>query len=456
MSVSTDRERLWSSGRWPVVAGALALMTFIAIESFAVTTVLPVVATDLDGLRWYSVAYAATLTAALVGMIAGGSWADRAGVTLPLMWGGALFLIGIGLCAVAPDMTTFVLGRFLQGLGGGIDSVVIYVVIAKHIPGPLQASMFGLLTAAWLVPSMAGPLAAGLVAEVLHWRVVFAVVLAGSVIALAALLWATWTPRSTGVGDSGPQPQTGPVFGRKGWAAVAAAGCLMGLHLGGQQPYPRNTILLVVLVAALVMLSTRLLPPGTIRARPGVPALIGLRGLLGAAVVTTDVYLPLYLQKERNFSPSSAGLVIAIGALGWVVGAWMQGRTADSTAGDGLMLMRATSLVVCGPVGALAFIGGAIPVAGAIAGCVLMGIGMGMAYPRISSGVIAGSQPGEQGANSSALQASESMATSAVLAGTGVVLTGAAGASGYDVVYTAAVVVAVAAVVLSRQAVRNG
>lgn len=85
MSVNTDRERLWSSGRWPVVAAALALMTFIAIESFAVTTVLPVVATDLDGLQWYSVAYAATLTAALVGMIAGGSWADRAGVTIPLM-----------------------------------------------------------------------------------------------------------------------------------------------------------------------------------------------------------------------------------------------------------------------------------------------------------------------------------------------------------------------------------
>ena len=454
MSVNIDRERLWSSGRWPVVAGALALMTFIAIESFAVTTVLPVVATDLDGLKWYSVAYAATLTAALVGMITGGSWADRVGVTIPLIWGGALFLIGIGLCAVAPDMTTFVIGRFVQGLGGGIDSVVIYVVIAKHIPGQLQASMFGLLTAAWLVPSMAGPLAAGLVAEVLHWRIVFAVVLAGSAIALVALLGATWTPRSTGAGDSGPRSSTGPVFGRKGWAAVAAATCLMGLHLGGQQPYPRNTILLVVLVTALVMLSTQLLPPGTLRARRGVPALIGLRGLLGAAVVITDVYLPLYLQKERDFSPSNAGLVIAIGALGWAVGAWVQGRAADSATSAGRTLFRATLLVVCGPLGALAFISGAIPLPGAVAGCVLMGIGMGMAYPRISSGVIAGSQRGEQGANSSALQASESMATSAFLAGTGVVLTAFAGSSGYNVVYAAAIAVAVAAVVLGRRAAR--
>jgi MFS family permease len=451
MSMNADQERLWSSGRWPVVAAALALMTFIAIESFAVTTVLPVVAADLDGLRWYSVAYAATLTAALVGMIAGGAWADRDGVTVPLMWGGVLFLVGIGLCAIAPDMTTFVVGRLLQGLGGGIDSVVIYVVIAKRIPGPLQANMFGLLTTAWLVPSMAGPLVAGLVAEVLHWRVVFAVLLVGSAMALATLLWATWTLWSAAVGVAGRRSHERQVFGRRGGYAIAAATCLMGLHLGGQQPFPRNVTLVAVLGVVLVALSTQLLPPGTLRARPGVPALIGLRGLLGATVVTTDVYLPLYLQDERDFSPGRAGLVIAIGAIGWAVGAWIQRRTSDR-AGDGRTLTRATMLVVCGPAGALAFISGAIPIAGAVAGCVLMGVGMGTAYPKISAGVIAGSQPDEQGANSSALQASESMATSAFLAGTGVLLTVAAGASGYNFVYAMAIAVAVGAVGLGCQA----
>ena len=453
MSTGTHHERLWSAERWPVVAGTLALMTFIAIESFAVTTVLPVVAADLDGLRWYSVAYAATLTAALVGMVTGGSWVDQAGVTTPLLWGGALFLVGIGLCAVAPDMTTFVAGRFLQGLGGGIDSVVIYVVIGQRIPAPLQARMFGLLTAAWLVPSMAGPLAAGLVAEALHWRVVFAAVLAGSTVALAALLWSTRSPVADhGVGNRG----TGPVVGRRGWYAIAAAGCLMGLHLGGQQAYPGNAISFAVLVVALVAVSTRLLPAGTLLARPGVARLVALRGLLGAAVVTTDVYLPLYLQAERGFTAGSAGLVIAIGAIGWAVGAWIQGRASEAAADGGRVLVRATALVVCGPVGALLFIAGAAPVAGAAIGCVLMGIGMGMAYPRISAGVIAGSPVRKRGVNSSSLQASESMSTSAILAGAAVVLTLLSGSSGYGLVYAVAVAVAALASGVAWRSTRMG
>lgn len=442
MSADLERERLWGSGRGPVVAGTLALMTFIAIESFAVTTVLPVVAADLDGLQWYSVAYAATITAALVGMVVGGSWADRAGVATPLVWGGGLFLLGIGLCALAPDMTTFVAGRFLQGLGGGIDSVVIYVVIGQRIPARLRTRMFGLLTAAWLVPSMAGPLAAGLVAEVLHWRVVFAAVLAGSALALASLLGST---RSRAVEHEIGVRTVGPVFGRRGGYAVTAAGCLMGLHLGGQQAYPGSVISFALLVAALVAVSTRLLPSGTLLARQGVARLVALRGLLGAAVVTTDVYLPLYLQAERGFTPGAAGLVIAIGAFGWAVGAWLQGRTFESPVDGERTLVRATVLVVCGPAGALVFVAGAVPVAGAVVGCVLMGIGMGMAYPRISTGVVALSPLQERGVNSSSLQASESMSTSAILAGAAIVLTLLGGSGGYGIVYAAAIAVAAGA-----------
>lgn len=120
-------ERLWTRRTWPFLTGTLALMTFIAFESYAVTTVLPVAMADLDGSRWYSMAYAATITTALLGTVLGGNWADRHGTRPPLLAGGTMFLLGIALCALAPNAATFVLGRFLQGVGGGIDAVVLYV-----------------------------------------------------------------------------------------------------------------------------------------------------------------------------------------------------------------------------------------------------------------------------------------------------------------------------------------
>ena len=62
--MSLAAERLWSRGTRPVVAATLGLMTAIAVESFAVTTVLPVVAAELDATAWYSLAFAATITTA--------------------------------------------------------------------------------------------------------------------------------------------------------------------------------------------------------------------------------------------------------------------------------------------------------------------------------------------------------------------------------------------------------
>lgn len=178
--------------------------------------------------------------------------------------------------------------------------------------------------------------------------------------------------------------------------------------------------------------------------------MVALRALLGAAVAATDVYLPLYLQSERGYTPTSAGLVIAIGAVGWALGAWAQGK-AEAPSDGRRTVLAATLLVLCGPVGALAFIAGS-SVAVTVVGCVLMGTGMGMAYPRISAGVMARSTAGGQGVNSSAIQASESMSTSTVLALSGVILTVAAGLGGYVAVYTVAAILVVGSVAVGCRA----
>ena len=74
-------------------------MTFIAFESYAVTTVLPVAMADLDGSRWYSMAYAATITTALLGTVLGGNWADRHGTHSVLIDKDSIDL----LCVYCPD-----------------------------------------------------------------------------------------------------------------------------------------------------------------------------------------------------------------------------------------------------------------------------------------------------------------------------------------------------------------
>ena len=438
-SRTPGRARLWAPPHRPVVAGVFGLMTFIAFESFAVTTAMPVVARSLGAEQWYSLAFAATAATGLIGMTVGGRWADLRGVRRPLVAGAVLFLAGIALCTAAPGMAVFVLGRLFQGVGGGIDSVVLYVIIARFIPEELRPRMFGLLTAAWLLPSIAGPLVTGALVELMHWRSVFALVLAGSALSMAVLLNATRSAPSLDAAAS-------PVDRRGLWAAAAAAAVLV-LHLAGQQQMPWAAVGTVVGAAAAAATAARLLPVGTLRARAGIPRLVAFRGVLGAANAATDIYLPLYLQHRLDFSPVASGAVVAVGAFGWALGAWVQGRS-DDPAGSPASLRAAALLALCGPVAALGLVVGVVPLWGAVLGCVLMGTGMGLAYPQVSSTVLALSPVGEQGGNSSALQVSESLGVSLLVAVTGAVLTASA-LTGYGLVYGVIVGTALLAVVLA-------
>ncbi|MGW5879114.1 MFS transporter [Nocardiopsis terrae] len=447
LGVPLPATRLWAPGSRMLVLGVFGLMTFIAFEIFAVTTALPVVARDLDAERWYSLAFAAAVTTGLVGMTLGGTWADRNGPMRPLLFGGAAFLTGLALCAAAPAMGAFVVGRLLQGFGGGIDSVVLYVVIARFVHEDVRPRMFGLLTLAWLLPSVVGPLVSGILVQTVHWRTVFALVLAGSAVSLLFLLGVV---RRAGPGHGGGAA----LDGRMLWAGVAAT-ALLGLHVSGQQSAAVLTAGTAASVLVLLVTAVRLLPEGTLRARAGVPRLVLLRALLGGAVSATDIYLPPYLQHELGYPPAVSGLVIAVGALGWAAGAWLQGRSTSGPHRPDL-LWRAAAFVLCGPIGAALVVGGLLPVPAAAVACVLMGVGMGIAAPQVSSTVLTMSPEERQGNNSSALQVAESMVTSALIAVTGGVLA-VSFLGGYLAVYalTGAVALAALAVTLTLRPVRG-
>ena len=116
--------------------GMFALIAFVAFEAMAVTTVMPTVARDLDGVALYALNFAAPLASGVVGMVAAGMWSDRRGPVVPLLVSLVLFSLGLVVCGTAPSMEVLVAGRVLQGLGGGALTVVLYVVVGLVFPAP--------------------------------------------------------------------------------------------------------------------------------------------------------------------------------------------------------------------------------------------------------------------------------------------------------------------------------
>ena len=137
--------------------GMFALIAFVAFEAMAVTTVMPTVAADLDGVPLYALSFAAPLAGGVVGMVAAGMWSDRRGPVTPLVTSMVLFSLGLLVCGTAASMEILVAGRVLQGLGGGALTVGLYVVVGLVFPAVLQPAVFASFAAAWVLPSLFGP-----------------------------------------------------------------------------------------------------------------------------------------------------------------------------------------------------------------------------------------------------------------------------------------------------------
>jgi MFS family permease len=414
--------------------GSTGLVFLAAFEALAVTTVMPVIADDLGGRALYSLAFAAPMAAGVVGMVAGGAYADRRGPGRPLLVAIAVFTAGLIVAGTAPSMTVFVGARFLQGLGAGALTVALYVLVARVYPQALHPRVFGLFAAAWVLPSMVGPPVAALVAQTWSWHWVFLGVV---LLVVAATALVAPVVRATPA-EHGPASPEAP---RRIAAAVVVAGAVvvLGLRLPGPWSWAMAAVTLLV-----VLVSVRtLLPPGTYRARPGLPAAVLVTAAAGGTFFSTEVYLPWLLQDRYAVPAWLSGITLTAGAVAWALGSHVQGRTGRRY--RHATIIRAGAVLVAS--GALvALLCAAFPLHPAVAagGWFLAGAGMGLMYPRISTLVLAGSDQARQGFNTAAKSIADAVGGSAALAVSGLVFAGASfrGAFVLSVVLGAATVLA--------------
>lgn len=429
--------------------GACALVFLSAFESLAVTTIMPLVSRDLDGATLYALAFAGPLATGVMGMVGAGNWSDRRGPAAPLYASVALFVAGLLIAGTAGSMEVLVLGRLVQGLGGGAMTVALYVLVARVYPPTLHPKIFAAFAASWVIPSLVGPFAAGIVAQLSSWHWVFLGVVGLVVPALLMVV-----PAVRGM-DSEPVTETVPwAFGRMGWAALAAL-TVLALNLSAEVPGVGGVIAVVALVLAVVAVRP-LVPRGTLVARRGLPSVILTRGLASAAFFGAEVYLPYLLTEQYAFTPTFAGLTLTGAALAWAGASALQGRLGSKLA-DALAVKIGAALVLVAIVLALVTAALALPAAIAIGGWILAGGGMGLMYPRLSVMTLALSTPDNQGFNSAAMSISDSLGGALALAATGLVFAAFTTTNPFAGVFALTAVIAVVGVVIApRVASRAG
>ncbi|MES2511412.1 MAG: multidrug effflux MFS transporter [Pseudomonadota bacterium] len=170
---------------------ALVLGLLSAIGPFAIDMYLPALPSIGQSLGASMNAVQASLMAFFIslgiGQIIYGPVSDMVGRKAPLYFGMVLFAVGSIGCALAPDIQTLVVLRFIQGLGASAGMVIPRAVVRDLHTGHDAARIMSLLMLVFSVSPILAPLVGSLLIEMIGWRSVFWAVTIAALLGLALI-----------------------------------------------------------------------------------------------------------------------------------------------------------------------------------------------------------------------------------------------------------------------------
>lgn len=354
-----------------------------AADSLVTATIMPSVGADLGGYAYFGWATAGFLLGSVLAGASSGLLALRFGLRRATAAAALLYAAGCALSAAGPDIWYFLVGRLLQGLGGGWVVGFCSVAIGLLFPDRLLPRVYAAITAVWGVASLLGPMIGGIFADLGAWRWVFWLF----AIQALAVAWAAFAMLPRGDHDE--------VSGRVAWpqlgliaAGVSAIGLADLAH-----DFARSAALIALgvgLLAAMVWVDgrsqVRLLPKGS-----GSLTTIAGSGLATMFLLTTasmgfSIYGPAILQTLAGFSALAAGYVIAGEAAAWTVLGLI---VAHLTGAWPVRMIRLGAIVATLGVllSALAFPSGSV--LGVIVAGVFLGGGFGLSWAFMSQRILA-------------------------------------------------------------------
>lgn len=412
---AAGHESIFSPRYLPITIGFISSVLLTAFEAMAVGAAMPVAVARLHGLPYYSLAFSGYLTSSLFGMVLAGQRADRHGPRLPFLGGIAAFGAGLVTAGTATTMAQLVAGRAIQGFGGGLTIVALYVLVGRAYPERLRGKAFSAMAACWVLPAAVGPVVAGVLTEDLSWRWIFLGVAALIVLPLCLL--------AKPLSDL-PRPEQverrEPELARERRVRIAAGLTALGvgmLQLGSQEINLLGLVLAPLALALLIPSVPKLLPPGTLRARRGLPTVILMRGLMAGYYFGIEAFIPLMLEQHRGMSVTMAGLSLATATVGWAAASWAINRPFAAARLSRPAVVR-LGVTVC----AISLLGNVLaidtrtPLWTVAAAMLFASVGSGMAFPTIAVLTLEYSEPEEQGANSASLQVADGITSTTTIA----------------------------------------
>ena len=381
---------LWSlqlKGRFALLSVGVWLY---AADTLVTATTSPGMVLEIGGVEYLNWGLSLYEVGAIIAGAASAMLCARLGVKRILCSASLVYALGCAVAALARHMPVVVIGRLIQGLGGGMLMSLCYFAMHEWFAEQLWNRLFAIVAMIWAAGSLLGPLIGGYFVDHSGWRGAFWFFGFQAVMLIIASL---------------PLPSDAPKnASRLQWPIVPlgflATATLLIAHAGIAASVATATIECLVGVSLMYVAArldgrspNGLLPLQFLQFEHPVGA--GLLMVFALSMSTTGFWLygPLLLKILFGTNPLISAYILAAEGLAWSLATMVISRIDRLSE---VLLIRIGVVVIC--LGASGF-AVAVPagiLSGIVACALLQGLGFGLSWPAIAHRLVRFSVPSQR------------------------------------------------------------
>ncbi|EOD43394.1 putative mfs multidrug transporter protein [Neofusicoccum parvum UCRNP2] len=303
---------------WLALAPIAVLAMMVSLDGTSVSVALPIMAEHLNGSAieafWTGTSF---LLSSSVFQLPIGALSEIFGRMYTLSGCIVFFLVGIIISSVSHGYTEMLVGRTLQGVGGGGIILLNDIVITDLVPMRQRGAYFGIIGGIWALGSVSGPVIGGALAYKASWRWLFWINIPFAVISLIMAPVFLRLKRTSG--------SVTEKLRRVDWFGSAlfvgaTTSFLMPLTWGGVQFAWDSWRTLFPLILGVAAIAAFCIYEKYVPTEPIIQlSLLGdynmafslFSAVVNAAIVYGALYfLPLYFEAVKNYNPILAGVAL--------------------------------------------------------------------------------------------------------------------------------------------------
>ncbi len=258
----------------------------------------------------------------------------------------SLFAFGCLLCAISPNFSVILLGRFFQAAGAGIMMPLCQTVVLVLVPLSKRGTAMGVIGLVMALAPAIGPTLAGWVIDIMGWHIMFYIITA---LAVLDIVLAGFVLENV-IESSNPKLDMPSVLLSSLGLASFLYGCSAAGDMGLLHVLPWFFILIgIVTSMAFVKRQFTLKEPFLdlrILKFPQFAIATIIAMIVNAALISGAVMLPIFMQNIQGFSAMQSGLAMLPGALCMAVMNVVSGRIFDKYGPRGLSISGLSLLTI--------------------------------------------------------------------------------------------------------------